>query len=439
MAIDIATVWDVRANGDVDNGGGFVAGASGTDHSQQDAAWAAYTDLAIDGADNTIITSAAIPFAADDVGNLIKILSGIGFTPGWYEIVSVGGVQATLDRACGATGSTGGVGNLGGAVTLVDEVLEASTDGNIYYVKNDATHTLTAHISILNFGSTAGASSIVGYNSTHGDEPVGDDRPLVACGAYSFSLANFWNKSNLRFTTTSVAGVITGTNSFVSNCRFENSGPNRNAATPGQYAMYLNCEFTGANGDEKGANVLGSSVRFIDCYFHDLNQGIFVSNDYMVVVGCVFDTIAAAAAIEHDSSGDEFHTVVGNVFYNCLEVVYSLASPRGYAFVRNIFKSNTVVIDMGSLSHNAFFDWNIWDNTLDIAAGELWVKGPNAINGDPGFVDAPGKDFTVPLGSNAIDAFLARTGVGLVGDYKINIGVDQGEHAAAGGGGNNWW
>ena len=71
-------VWEVRpaGSGSSDlNGGGFKAGATGVDRSQQDAHQTTYTDLVIDGAVNTNVTSAANPFGANDVGNVLSVTS----------------------------------------------------------------------------------------------------------------------------------------------------------------------------------------------------------------------------------------------------------------------------------------------------------------------------------------------------------------------------
>src|SRR6476661_4844198 len=119
MSLSAATVWEVRPAGSGasdNNGGGFVAGASGTDFSQQDAAAYSGTNLAIDAATNTKVTSATHNFVAADVGNLLQITAGAGFTTGFYQIVSVASNAATLDRSAGTLGSTGGTFAVGGAL-----------------------------------------------------------------------------------------------------------------------------------------------------------------------------------------------------------------------------------------------------------------------------------------------------------------------------------
>lgn len=71
-----------------------------------------YTDLVIDASLNTKVTSASRNFVAADVGRILYVSGGTGFTVGYYVVVSVASNAATLDRAVGTTGSTGGTGSL---------------------------------------------------------------------------------------------------------------------------------------------------------------------------------------------------------------------------------------------------------------------------------------------------------------------------------------
>ncbi|HZT29719.1 MAG TPA: hypothetical protein VFA33_07550 [Bryobacteraceae bacterium] len=68
-----------------------------------------YTDLAIDGTDNTKVSSTAYPFDATDVGLILHITGGTGFTVQDVTILSVDGDGvATCSAALGTLGSTGG-------------------------------------------------------------------------------------------------------------------------------------------------------------------------------------------------------------------------------------------------------------------------------------------------------------------------------------------
>ena len=67
-----------------------------------------YTNLVIDGTTNTKVTSASHTFVADDVGRVVTVTSGTGFTVQSVTIVSVAAGAATLEYSAGTLSSTGG-------------------------------------------------------------------------------------------------------------------------------------------------------------------------------------------------------------------------------------------------------------------------------------------------------------------------------------------
>jgi hypothetical protein len=142
MALAAGTIWEVRTTGAATNGGAFnpLNAVPGTDRSQQDAAQFTYTDLVISG---STFTSAAFPFSSAERANVINITGGTGFTTGRYEILSVSGVTATLDRSPGTNGSTGGAGKLGGAVTDLATVGAAVVPGNTVYIKTSGGYSIS--------------------------------------------------------------------------------------------------------------------------------------------------------------------------------------------------------------------------------------------------------------------------------------------------------
>lgn len=171
--------WEVRTGGSDVNGGGFVSGASGTDRSQSDAAFCTSADLATVG---TAATSAACPFSAASVGNLIQITAG-GCSAGFYQVVSVAVVTATLDRSAGtASGCTFALG--GGLLTLTAN-LTALVSSNVTWIKS-GTYTVTAAVTIP--AVSQGVLSFIGYQSTHGDASA---QPLITTATNSVNLFQF--------------------------------------------------------------------------------------------------------------------------------------------------------------------------------------------------------------------------------------------------------
>jgi hypothetical protein len=66
------------------------------------------SDLAVDAISNIKVTSASWTFVAADVGGLVQVTAGAGWTVGSYRIVSVAAGAATLDKSPAAVGVTGG-------------------------------------------------------------------------------------------------------------------------------------------------------------------------------------------------------------------------------------------------------------------------------------------------------------------------------------------
>ncbi len=166
-ALPATVVWEVRTAGSVNNGGGFVAGASGTDRSQSNSAFCSATDLTLPS--TTTATSSTCPFSAASVGNLIHITAGSNCTTGFYQVVSVATVTATLDRAAGTTSCTAGTFALGGAVALPGTATNVSTSGNTIWVKADGTYTVTASANVNNTSTQSPGLKIIGYTTTRGD------------------------------------------------------------------------------------------------------------------------------------------------------------------------------------------------------------------------------------------------------------------------------
>lgn len=240
MALSTSSVWEVRSSvGSDTNGGAFIAGASGTDFSQQNSAQVTYTDLVIDATTNTKLTSAAFPFTSAHVGNTIQIASGTGFTPGFYQVLSVASNVATMDSAVGSTSSTGGHGKLGGALASVPAVVAVAVFNNIIWFKATAAYTFTSAISLSAVVDPSHGDTpivFVGYTSTRGDN-----------GRVSFT------------TSTNNVGLF----EFGGACgyTFQNIDASSTAGTPGHGFNALTSNNTGG-------------ILLENCLIHGFHQGI---------------------------------------------------------------------------------------------------------------------------------------------------------------------
>ncbi len=274
MAFPATVAWDVRTTGSNNNGGGFDSALSGTDYSVQDAAQFAYTDLVIDAASNTKITSAAHPFDATSPGNIINITGGTGFTVQRVLILSVAGAVATCHAAVGTTSSTGGTGNLGGGLATIAQANSLAVLGNSIYIQA-GTYTLTATI------TTAVATlNFIGYAAAHGDAGT---KPLITTATNSISL----------FETGQDGGVQVWDNLSMSNTAGTRAAGIRQISTAGnsQYWIVKNCildGFTyGLNSNNAGAtfdvaNVLASGCEIKNC----TADGLSMNKGYVYVYDC---------------------------------------------------------------------------------------------------------------------------------------------------------
>jgi hypothetical protein len=119
MAVPATAHWEVRTDGDNNNGGAFNFTRSGNDYPSTNIVFVYSGNLVQPETDkNKLQVSSGRQFEANDIGNVINLTGGTGIIPGRYEITAVSDGIATLDSNCWSTnsGGSGGIGRLGGAV-----------------------------------------------------------------------------------------------------------------------------------------------------------------------------------------------------------------------------------------------------------------------------------------------------------------------------------
>lgn len=179
-AINATMEWDVRTTGADTNGGGFDShvASPGTDFSQQNSPQQTYTDLVIGGT-TTQLTSSAHAFGSTHPGNMINITGGTGCTTGWFEIISVSGSTATMDRSVG-TGASTCTGNMGGSFATPGKAVAVAVNGNQIHLKT-GTYTITATFTL----SAPLHLRFSGYGTTHND---GGSRPTITTATNSITM-----------------------------------------------------------------------------------------------------------------------------------------------------------------------------------------------------------------------------------------------------------
>lgn len=205
MALSASLVWEVRTTGNAANGGSFRAGSTGTDYSQQDSAQITYSDLACTG---TSATSSLNPFSSVHVGNVINISSSTGgWTAGYYEIISVSGVTATLDRSPAATG-TSGIGSLGGATNSPSTIASVAVGSNVVWIKSGTYNVDSPYFTAsITPTPTAPRGRISGYGTVRGDSGRATLKYVGAGGGITSCLrtTNGWDVIQLDANGSSIA------------------------------------------------------------------------------------------------------------------------------------------------------------------------------------------------------------------------------------------
>lgn len=306
MAISAAIVWEVRTTGADTNGGGFKAGASGTDYSQQDSPQYALTGLANSGPSTVLSASAA----SNMVGNIAQVISGTNFTTGFFEILSVTpGVSIGFStNNAGATICTGtatnGVINIGGALATIGQSLTNWVAQNTIYVKATANYTVTATLTLASGINDIGSvrpNQLIGYTTTRGD----NGQPTVTTSTNSLALMtvamcnvhvrNFILDCNS--TTTSIGLKVTAANSSrglqitnVKAMNFTGKGFSEEGSTNLSGAFYHRCWATG-----------GTSAA---------SAGFLLTSEYATLSACV--------ASSNSCHGFGYSSNCGATFLRCV-------------------------------------------------------------------------------------------------------------------------
>jgi len=372
MALAAATVWEVRTAGSDTNGGGFVIG-TGVDHSQQDSAHATRTDIVIDAVTNTDITSAANAFAGDDVGNIINITSGTGFTVGRYEIISIpSGSIARLDRAVGTTGSTGGNGTDGGALATPGEAGGAHVSGNTVHIKS-GTYTLTTAtanvsggiVSVVNGPNDGKHGRWEGYNTTRGDRGT---KPVIDAGAQSSLVPMFNAGENNRVINIEVDG-----NNVASTRGWDQAEGEMIACV----ARDISVDGFGTG----GAGTIKYRCEAINC-----GSG-FAVGPTEHVVGCIARDCSGAGfkvgfeahvsfCISHDNNiGFDDTSAAGKAYINCVSV-----GNTSHGYDLSTFNRGNIFLNCIA-QNNGGWGWNI-DNATDNAVYLINCAGDTNTSGD---------------------------------------------------------
>lgn len=408
MALSSSTVWEVRGGaGNDTNGGGFVAGASGTDFSQQDSKRTgtgsnnSTTDAVTNG--TTTVTSATAAFTSAIVGNIIYI-NGARYQVTTYTNATTIVVDRSITAASGLTM------NIGGALNTIGVAFTNMASGNAIYVKS-ATYTLTSAITV-----SVASFYLYGYSSSRSDKTSATltGRPTITTATNSTALFSFTTADKtipvienfIMSNTASVrAGVISAgasidANFMIKRVKFSGFTSFYVISTSVGHGYFERCEFDSFTSDvltsqNSGSAGFGGMVFCKQCYFHDCSgSGVTHNRDNInIFIDCIFDT--NSYGINLTGNSPELY-VYDCVFYaNSNWGIRTIGSTlRSMVVYNSIFYNNTTgditrstsaSFAADSISHNAR------NGTYTGISTEI---GGVTLTADP-FTNAASRDFTL--------------------------------------------
>lgn len=390
-AVNLEVRWVTNTSAGTASVASPTGGTFGVDYSQGTAAGVIVTDGVV-GAVTTELTSALTPVDLSWVGNILHTNSGATCTTGWFEIVSVSGTTATVDRSLG-TATAVCAQRLGGAMslnsTLDDDFFESGVAGNIFWLKAGA-FTFGETVTLAAAGGTQNPIVVAGYQTARGDKPTIANGPTIATVTFSFVLAANWNLYNLDISnsSTSTGDVLTlGTNSAIRNLKVKNRSTTaaQDAIITGAAALIFNTEAI----SYRGRAIQSALSLFISgCYLHDSDIGIRISaNVNLVISNCIIASNVTDAAI--------VTTAVSTGYLSFQNVtLYGTEAKQGVGIdlvtgTRNVHLINSIIygfvtgVTHADVQTASFDDYNTYNNNTTNATN--WVLGKSSLTTAPAF------------------------------------------------------
>jgi hypothetical protein len=397
----------------------------GVDYSQQDAY--RYTGTFVVQATTTNIIGSGITINKSWVGNLIN-LTGVGSglaISGYYNIASVGGTVATLDRSAGTAGSAS-TGYVGGCLLTPGIAAGLSVLGNKMYIKTGVygIGTTIANVSggtIQTIGGRTGTQFygnqvIEGYSSLRGDKinpptikagvgitgcniitlatqgQVFDN--IIIDGSSNSSIYGMRDTSNPASGTyllrskvkncTIGMGMISQAWTSIHLCEFDNNSTN--SVSQG----FQNISYSSF---KNGGPIASSYLSMNNCLLSNNTSHAVSLPSITSIINCTFYN-NVGNGIWFENNGNIFRqTVLNNIFVN----------NQQYGISANVVPINSFVIE-----NNYFYNNTL--GSINQISGSYYSTNKN-LTGDP-FVDAANGNFAL----NSV----AGAGLSVKSSYNLN-------------------
>jgi len=408
-----ARTFQINSVAGVGTANDLTGGTFSVDYSQRTAGGRGRADLASTDATSVPphVTSSASPFLPAEVGNFIHIISGTQWTTGIYEIVSVSGSTAALDRACGtaATPSGAGTANVGGPASLctsagfTDDIFfeqGASTAGSgshVFFIQTGSHYATVQAIALTAAGTFQNPIQIRGYNVYRTDRPTGWDRPFLTMGANNFTLGAHWWMRDVIISTTGTAGLTVGSSGMLNNVLAINTSTtaDRPAFTGGAGSTMVGCEGISYRGR---AFSIGASTCYFGCVARDSDVGFYSAGGSLsnvVLSHCILESFVTAAFKLNAAISVGQIDILNCTFYGREDTAFGvppsgLVLPVACGAVRlisNIFYGFGLAINVtsGDNEPGVYSDYNNFYNDIGNGTGTNILAGPNDKTVNPSF------------------------------------------------------
>lgn len=425
MAFSGNEIVNVRTGGSDSNGGGFRAGASGTDRSLQDAAHATLSVASTVTATTTIVQVNAGDYTvlASDVGNILQITGGTA-TAGFFVITAADTTNNrwTLDRSAGTNTQTI-VGKMGGALASPGKAASAPlVSGNKIAIKSGTYTVASASTNIATGCISLSVTNITieGYGTTPGD--FGTPPLLQASGISTFTLISasvaggaIRNLDLDGASLTSSRGLlIRGTAYRVKALNCTGNG----IATASSSGMVVQCRATGCS--TATAFSSGGPSAFIDCIAYENTITGFTLSIGTSAIRCISDSNSGASSdgfasgsadaafvncVAYGNGRDGFRSTVNTPSWvNCIA-----EGNTGVGFTASATQSAALLVNNAAYSNTG------GNTSLTGATATIFNTGFQTLTGSP-FTDAANQDFSL---NNTASAGAACRAAGFPGVLAV--------------------
>jgi hypothetical protein len=324
MAVSANTAWEVRpVTGSDINGGGFVAGATGTDWSQQTNPQYNVVDGVTAG--TTTITSGTANFGTDVVGNIMYVTGGTGnVVAAWYQItVRNSATSITVDRSTGLTTGTGVTLRIGGALRTITQAATNYVASNKIFVKAEGAITTTASFTFATSTTptnAAPAAKVIGYTSARNDKGIVSIVLSTSSGLTGLNATGtgvWFDNFNVNCSSLATSvGITLNAYCRARNCKvsnFINTGINMTSSD----ASCSDCEVTGGTSGGGRAILLGGTANTcMNCYVHDnVCAGIRVASARGRVIGNLVTNNTGSPTDGIQIADTDNTLIIGNTVY----------------------------------------------------------------------------------------------------------------------------